>query len=536
LNSSEVTIQVISGVHVGRKFKIIEPLTMGRAAENTLCFAGPDGTLVSSKHAIIEREGDQIIIRDLNSTNGTWVNGERVAEAFLLPDQIISLGQNGPKLRLLPLGQAATETTTFKPQNKATGTASFKPMQTQLRTKIDGPAWQPPPGFGGPPADFNAEEAGSYTIGLAHRIRDDEAGNEEMQKVLKDSKRADRLAKAGILNQKEARMIAAAAHSHSTHRRATRLTIGIIVAVATVMVGFLAWQNMGYRGKLKLQQDLVSNVKQLENQLASMQGQPPIQSEAPVVDHDRELLVAKLRAAERQLISVRSNLQSKDIISVYKNPLGREIHQILQEFGKKDYIVPDIFISQVEKHIRTFTQTSSRNIIDRSFENKPRHRHIIESELLRQGMPLPFFYLAMHESLLDSTIVSRVGARGLWQFMPATGRQYGLSVPDNWEQLPPEADQRTNPAMATQAGVKYLKVLYAEFGDVALAMAAYNAGEGRIRAALRQIDDPVNNRDFWYIYRMGILASETNEYVPKIIATMILDRNRERYGFPPDRS
>jgi membrane-bound lytic murein transglycosylase D len=99
-----------------------------------------------------------------------------------------------------------------------------------------------------------------------------------------------------------------------------------------------------------------------------------------------------------------------------------------------------------------------------------------------------------------------------------------------------EADERTNPRLATPAGVKYLKVLYAEFGDVALAMAAYNAGEGRIRAALRKIDDPINNRDFWYIYRMGILASETNEYVPKIIATMILDRNRERYGFTPDRS
>ena len=76
-----------------------------------------------------------------------------------------------------------------------------------------------------------------------------------------------------------------------------------------------------------------------------------------------------------------------------------------------------------------------------------------------------------------------------------------------------------------------MKTLYAEFGDVALAMAAYNAGEGRIRKALRSIDDPINNRDFWYIYRVGILAAETNEYVPKIIATMIIDKNRARYGF-----
>jgi Transglycosylase SLT domain/FHA domain len=534
----DFVVQVISGVHVGRKFKITQPLTLGRSPENVLCFTGPDGSLVSSKHAVIETEGDNLIIRDLGSTNGTWVNGERINEAYLQADQIVSLGQNGPKLRMVGANASATETTTFKPQNPATPPPAFgKGSQTQGRTKLDSKAWQPPPGFGGPPAETSPEEAGSYTIGLAHRIRDDEADHDEMQKVMKDHKRAARLASAGILSQKEARMISQAAHSHSKSRRGAIITISVIVAVSLVVVSFLAWQNMGYRGELKKQQSLISNVQQLESQLAHFQSQTvPANPDAVVIDHEKELLVAKLRAAERQLVSVRTNLQSKDIINTYKNPLGREIHQILQEFGKRDYIVPDIFINQVQKHINTFTKTSSRRIIERSFENKPMHRHVIESELLKQGMPLAFFYLAMHESLLDSVIVSKAGARGLWQFMPATARQYGLSVPANWEELPHEADERTNPRLATPAGVKYLKVLYAEFGDVALAMAAYNAGEGRIRAALRKIDDPVNNRDFWYIYRMGILASETNEYVPKIIATMILDRNRERYGFTPDRS
>ncbi len=521
---------------MGRKIKADQIISMGRAPTNVLCFAGPDGTLVSSKHAEIVTEGDQLILRDLGSTNGTWVNGERITEAYLQADQIISLGQNGPKLRILPVGQA-TDTTTFKPQPSASSTSALKPTQTQVRTKIDGPGWQPPPGFGGPPVNPSGADAGSYTIGLAHRIRDDEAGHEEMNQVLKDSKRANRLAKAGILSGKEARMIAQAAKSHHSSRRTARITIGAIVAVATIVVSFLAWQNMGYRGKLKKQQDLLSNVKSLENELASMQPQTPVQGDAPlVIDHEKELLVAKLRAAERQLVSVRTNLQSKDIINTYKNPLGREIHQILQEFGKRDYIVPDIFINQVEKHIQTFSRTSSRKIIERSFENKPMHRRVIEAELLKQGMPLAFFYVAMHESMLDSAIISRVGARGLWQLMPATARQFGLNVPINWSELSAEEDPRIHPLQATPAGVKYLKLLYAEFGDVALAMAAYNAGEGRIRAALRRIDDPVNNRDFWYIYRMGILADETNQYVPKIIATMILDRNRERYGFLPDRS
>jgi membrane-bound lytic murein transglycosylase D len=233
------------------------------------------------------------------------------------------------------------------------------------------------------------------------------------------------------------------------------------------------------------------------------------------------------------LVSVRSHIRTTDLVNTYKNPLGREIHAIMEGFGKRDYIVPDIFIAQVERHIRTFTKTSTRGLLDRSFENARRHKRLIETELSNARMPLPFFYLAMHESMLDSAIVSSAGARGLWQFMPQTAREYGLNVPVNWRDLSPEEDERTNPVLSTRAGIRYVKTLYAEFGDVALAMAAYNAGEGRIRRALRSIDDPVNNRDFWFIYRTGTLAAETNEYIPKIVATMIVDKNRARYGFSP---
>jgi membrane-bound lytic murein transglycosylase D len=95
----------------------------------------------------------------------------------------------------------------------------------------------------------------------------------------------------------------------------------------------------------------------------------------------------------------------------------------------------------------------------------------------------------------------------------------------------PERDERTRPLASTRAAARYLHVLYSEFGDAALAMAAYNAGAGKMRKTLRRIEDPVNDRDFWYIYRMGMMSPETREYVPKIIAMILIDRNRERYGF-----
>ena len=123
--------------------------------------------------------------------------------------------------------------------------------------------------------------------------------------------------------------------------------------------------------------------------------------------------------------------------------------------------------------------------------------------------------------------LSHAGARGLWQFMPKTARQFGLKVNDH-------VDERIDPQKATYAAAEYFKDLIGIFGgksSVMLCMAAYNAGEGRVMGALRKIDDPMRNRDFWYIYRMGYLAEETNEYIPRVISFIIISEHPEDYGF-----
>jgi Transglycosylase SLT domain/FHA domain len=540
---ADIFLQVISGVQVGRKIRVGDGLTLGRNSDNAICFSGPDGTLVSGKHAVVEKRGEALLIRDLGSTNGTFINGEQIAEHELQIDEIISLGVSGPKLRVVARIPGATDSTTMKPQMglaKAASSQDAKQLRTEFENKRTPAKAVTPPGFlkpkgkqplGGMLGGFgggneNGEDAGNYTMGLAQRLKDDEAGHDELKDLMKDKARAARLVNSGVLSKRDAMMIHSAASTFSSQKKKAWIILGSVSTVALVIVGILLYQNLGYRGKLKQQANLLSTARTLESELAEAKQAGPAES-----DEEKAVLVSKLRAAERQLMSVRSNLKSSDIINTYKNPLGREIHTILEGFGKRDYIVPEIFINQVEKHIYTFTKTSSRNIMVRSFENSHKYKQIIEDELARQGMPMAFFYLSMHESLLDSGIISKAGARGLWQFMPQTARDYGLRVPDNWENLPPEEDERTHPRKATQAGVKYVKTLYAEFGDVALAMAAYNAGEGRIRRALRSIEDPINNRDFWYIYRLGTLAEETNQYVPKIIATMIIDKNHARYGF-----
>lgn len=523
-------LQILSGVQVGRKIKVGDRITLGRSPGNTVTFTGPDGTLVSGKHAVLERRDGGLWLKDLGSTNGTYVGGEPISERAIGIDEVFSLGVSGPKLRLVALTPGASVDLTGLRPGATSVRASRLEEGPLAATGFDPERPRPvPPVRGAASGGFPGGDIGDYTMGLAQRLKDDEADHEEFQDLIRDRRRSERILKSGVLSNRDARLIHSAAQTYSSSRKRGWWIIGAISVSAVAVVSVLLYQNLGYRGKLKQQQKLVANVQELESRLEE-DLRAPIPREG-TVDHEKEALVAKLRAAERQLMDVRGSIRSKDLINTYKNPLGREIHAILEGFGKRDYIVPDIFIRQVEKHIHTFTRTSTRRIIEQSLRNKDRYHRIIESELQRQGMPLAFLYLAMHESTLDSAIISSAGARGLWQFMPATAREYGLRVPANWRDLPADEDQRTDPRLSTRAGVRYVKTLYAEFGDVALAMAAYNAGEGRIRRALRSIDDPINNRDFWYIYRLGVLAAETNEYVPKIIATMIIDKNRSRYGF-----
>jgi membrane-bound lytic murein transglycosylase D len=95
-------------------------------------------------------------------------------------------------------------------------------------------------------------------------------------------------------------------------------------------------------------------------------------------------------------------------------------------------------------------------------------------------------------------------------------------------------DERLDPEKASLAAARYFKELIGIFGgrsSVMLAMAAYNAGEGRIVGALRKIDNPMRNRDFWYIYRMGYLAEETNEYIPRVISLLIISEHPQQYNF-----
>ncbi|MBW1751181.1 MAG: transglycosylase SLT domain-containing protein, partial [Deltaproteobacteria bacterium] len=183
------------------------------------------------------------------------------------------------------------------------------------------------------------------------------------------------------------------------------------------------------------------------------------------------------------------------------------------------YDFPVTINKQVEYYLDLF-QNKQKKYFKRWLARSGKYLPAIRHELRKAGLPQDLVYLAMIESGFNPSAYSHAHAAGLWQFIRGTGRNYGLRI-DSW------VDERREPEKATRAAVAYLGALYERFGDWHLAVAAYNAGEGKIERAIKKY----NSRDFWKLAQHRYLRLETKRYVPKLIAAILIARNPEQYGF-----
>lgn len=185
---------------------------------------------------------------------------------------------------------------------------------------------------------------------------------------------------------------------------------------------------------------------------------------------------------------------------------------------RSGYAIPDVQHYAVDRELEKYR--SQPDFLDRTFRRGARYLHYIVTELERRNMPLELALLPVVESAFNPVAYSRSRASGLWQFIPSTGKHYGLE--QNWW-----IDERRDVLEATNAALDYLQYLNRYFnGDWYLAIAAYNGGEGTVSRAVARNGNNGRGTDFFSLD----LRPETRDYVPKLLAIRRLVGNPQAYG------
>jgi membrane-bound lytic murein transglycosylase D len=193
--------------------------------------------------------------------------------------------------------------------------------------------------------------------------------------------------------------------------------------------------------------------------------------------------------------------------------------QVAAELKSTKSDFPLVVNDYVAGFISYFTNSQAGHAhLLRSLERAGKYKEMISKNLRDAGVPQDLIYLAVAESgFQPQALNAHSGAGGMWQFMP-TGA-YGLTR-NGWY------DERFDPEKSSKAYAKYMKSLYDQFGDWYLAMAAYDWGPGNVQRAVMK----TGYADFWELYRRNVLPAETKNYVPGIIAAIIMAKNPVQYG------
>lgn len=174
---------------------------------------------------------------------------------------------------------------------------------------------------------------------------------------------------------------------------------------------------------------------------------------------------------------------------------------------------------KVKKWIHYYS-VKDRERFQRFLNRGAKYKQLVQDLLVTNGLPPDLYYLGILESGYVQKAVSHAGAVGPWQFMAPTGRQYGLRI-DSY------VDERIDPIRSTLAAIRYLRELHRIKKSWPLAMAAYNAGPGRVRRAMRR----GGSQNYWNLTSRRLLPYDTREYIPQFLAILSIGQNLKKYGF-----
>ena len=423
------------------------------------------------------------VVKDLNSTNGTFLNGKLIKEAPLAEQAILQLGDEGPVLTLKQF--------------------------TEKKHEVESP-----PVTTSPASEKTATEADVIDHYLSDKPKDNMGEHTLMvRNVIQQVQKKQSL-------------------------RYGKVIAGFAVIVV-VMLGLLVMQQSRLQKARDIAVDMFYDMKTLEVQIA--------QTEEAVQRAGRLSRITDIQSKRNQLVEMerkyQNYLQELDSARWFKRKLSdkqRIILAVAREFGECEIELPDGFAKEVENYIAKW-QSSDRFLTAINRMKQRGYQEAIVSALQSNHLSTQFAYLPLQESNFRSDAIgpeTRFGiAKGAWQFIPDTATQYGLKIgPLAAVRKYDPADERFNFQKASQAAARYLKDIYSQEAQASglLVLASYNWGDNRVRKLIQKMPDNPKERNFWKLIQQYKIPQETYDYVFYIYSAAVIGKNPRLFGFDFD--
>lgn len=469
-------IVVKSGKSAGgeKTWRFTHSFNLGRTKD---CDVPVEDMFVSGHHASIIWQDGQWWMEDNASKNGTYLDGQKVRRAALPHVCSVQLGNNGPILNLEILPPETVPSPTDKP---AKGDVTM--LTDHYFTKR------------------SPETMGKQTRLIHHAF----------QRVEKK------------------------------HKKRYRFIIGFVgvLLLATATALFIQSRRVARLEKLHaLAEEIFYSMKTLELQMGQFQLMV-----AKSVDPKLRQEIAEMQRRHRAQQEQYSEF-AREQLGISQENLTREkflIYRVARLFGECDANMPPDFVLKVQEYIKKW-QSSSRYRNNIALARRLGYDTLIVQTMVKHDMPPQFFYLAMQESNFDIEACgprTRVGiAKGMWQFIPATGWDYGLRTGPLMDVgRPDQFDERHDAKKATVAAARYLRDLYDTEAQASglLVMACYNWREDKILDIVRKMPKDPRQRNFWSFLRTTRIPDETYNYVFMIFSAAVIGEDPKYFDFDFD--
>jgi len=464
-----VVVQVVRGQTGERKKRFTAGFKVGRSRE---CDLQIEENCVSRVHLHVRFDGGQWWLKDMESANGTFMNGVRIQEAPLSESAEIELGSGGALLSL----------TIEKPE---------------LPKIEEAPA---------PTRDFTTE-----TQIISHYL--------------------DKSSKEGV-GEQTMMFRRAFQRVQKKKSRKYQAVIGVVLLLLVAAGSVIFYQTQKLNKLRATTENIFYTTKALELQIARLEQIVLLNADSKQVE-DLKTKRITLRDMEKEYDNFVKEL------GIYKKAPEDEqlILRVARTFGECDANAPKGFVDEVRRYILMWKKTDRlKTVLNRGKQKG--YPRFITRVLNNFDLPPQYLYLALQESNFDERAVgpptSYGYAKGMWQFIPSTAKQYGLQIgPLHDQGVYDPLDERFDYIKSTMAAIKYIKELSASDAQASglLVMASYNWGQNNVRKIIQKMPENPRERNFWRLLAYKDIPRETYDYVFSVVSAAVICEDPQYFGF-----